>query len=210
MAESLVERSCADFADVLAAKESVPGGGGAAALVGALAAALCNMTGEFTLGKKKYAAYEEDVLRMLAKGDKLRARLLELVDADAAAFEPLSRAYGIPKTDPNRAQVLEEATENACVAPLEMMGAICQVIELLEEMHEKGTVMLQSDVGCGALFAGSALMAAALNVLVNTKTATDRAWAEATEAKVDAMVEEYLPRANAVAEDVTLTIRGRK
>ena len=94
MPEKLMDKSCTAFADALAAKVSVPGGGGAAVYVGALGVALCSMVGNFTTGKKKYAEYEEDIQRMLAEGEEIRARLLELVDEDAEAFFPqIGRAH---------------------------------------------------------------------------------------------------------------------
>ncbi len=207
MGERLTERSCASFAEVLAAKESVPGGGGAAALVGALGVALGSMVGNFTTGKKRYADVEDDIRRMLADGEAIRLTLLELVEEDAAAFYPLSQAYGIPKEDPTRAQVLEDATKNACAAPVEMMRQIAKAIELLEEMGEKGSRMLLSDVGCGALLCRAALEAASLNVFVNTKTLADRAFAESVEAECDALLAEYGPRAEACAAKVMAHIR---
>ena len=155
MTEKMMDRSCTDFAAVLAAKESVPGGGGAAAYVGALGVALCSMVGNFTTGKKKYAEYEQDVQRMLAEGEKIRTRLLELVEEDAAAFYPLSQAYGIPKEDPTRDEQLEKCTKDALAGPLEMMRQIAKSIELLEEMNVKGSRMLISDVGCGAVCAAA-------------------------------------------------------
>ena len=207
MGERLTERSCASFAEVLAARESVPGGGGAAALVGALGVALGSMVGNFTTGKKRYADVEDDIRRMLADGEAIRLTLLELVEEDAAAFYPLSQAYGIPKEDPARAQVLEDATKNACAAPVEMMRQIAKAIELLEEMGEKGSRMLLSDVGCGALLCRAALEAASLNVFVNTKTLADRAFAESVEAECDALLAEYGPRAEACAAKVMAHIR---
>ncbi len=207
MGERLTERSCASFAEVLAAKESVPGGGGAAALVGALGVALGSMVGNFTTGKKRYADVEDDIRRMLADGEAIRLTLLELVEEDAAGFYPLSQAYGIPKEDPTRAQVLEDATKNACAAPVEMMRQIAKAIELLEEMGEKGSRMLLSDVGCGALLCRAALEAASLNVFVNTKTLADRAFAESVEAECDALLAEYGPRAEACAAKVMAHIR---
>ena len=207
MDERLTERSCASFAEVLAAKESVPGGGGAAALVGALGVALGSMVGNFTTGKKRYADVEDDIRRMLADGEAIRLTLLELVEEDAAAFYPLSQAYGIPKEDPTRAQVLEDATKNACAAPVEMMRQIARAIKLLEEMGEKGSRMLLSDVGCGALLCRAALEAASLNVFVNTKTLADRAFAESVEAECDALLAEYGPRAEACAAKVMAHIR---
>ena len=208
MAEKLVELSCVAFSEALAGKQSVPGGGGAAAIVGALGAALCEMVGNFTTGKKTYAAVEEDIQRMLAEAEEVRVNLIALVDADAEAFEPLSRAYGIPKSDPTRAEVLEAATKGACAAPLEMMRECAKAVELLEEMELKGSRMLLSDVGCGGALAASALEAAALNVVVNTKTLSDRAYAEALEAEVDGLLAEYVPRANAIAARVTARVKA--
>ena len=205
--ERLTDKSCASFAEVLAAKESVPGGGGAAALVGALGVALGSMVGNFTTGKKRYADVEDDIQRMLADGEAIRTRLIELVEEDAEAFYPLSQAYGIPKEDPSRAEVLEAATKNACVAPLEMMRQIAKAIELLEEMGEKGSKMLLSDVGCGALLCRAALEAASLNVFVNTKTLNERTLAYAMEAECDALLAVYGPRAEACAAKVMAHIR---
>ena len=164
MSEKMIEKSCADFAAVLASKAPVPGGGGAAALVGALGTALCSMVGNLTVGRKKYAQYEADVKRMLEKGAAVQERLLDLVDKDAEAFEPLSKAYSIPKDDPKHDETLEAATKFACEAPVEMMKACCEAIELLEEMLEKGSVTLISDVGCGALCCAAALESASMNI----------------------------------------------
>ena len=94
------EQTCQSFLDALASKAPVPGGGGASALVGALGTALCTMVGNYTVGKEKYAEVEEDVKALMAKAEDIRARLLALVDTDAEAFEPLSKAYTIPKDDP--------------------------------------------------------------------------------------------------------------
>ena len=203
----LTNLSCTAFAEVLASKAPVPGGGGAAALAGALGVALCSMVGNFTTGKKKYAAYEEDVQRMLAAGETLRARLLALVEADAKAFEPLSRAYAIPKDDPARDAVMEEATLNAVQAPVEMVTCCGEALLLLEEMLEKGSRLLLSDVGCGALLCKAAMESAALNVFVNTGSLRDRATAARLEQQVDAALAIYLPLADRIAAAVTATIR---
>lgn len=203
----LIDRSCGDFAAVLASKSSVPGGGGAAALVGALGVALGSMVGNFTLGKKKYARYEADIQRVLEEGEALRQQLLALVDEDAAAFEPLSRAYAIPKDDPSHDAVLEEATLNACKAPMEMVDRCGQAIDLLSELLEKGSVMLVSDVGCGALLCMAAMEAAAMNVYINTGSLLDREKARLMEAAVDRQRAEYGPKADAIVNAVQARIR---
>ena len=104
------QNSCRAFVTVLASSEPVPGGGGAAALVGANGTALGNMVGSLTVGKKKYADVEEEIIALKAKSDSLQRKLLDLVAQDAVCFEPLAKAYGIPKDDPNRDQILEDAT----------------------------------------------------------------------------------------------------
>lgn len=208
MNKKLAEISCADFAEVLSSKEPVPGGGGVAALVGALGAALCSMVGNLTVGRIKYAAYEESVKRMLSEGETIRKRLLELIDEDAKAFEPLSKAYAIPKDDPKRQDILETATARACTAPIEIMRQICQAIDLLEEMLEKGSVTLVSDVGCGALCCKAALRSAALNIYINTGSLTDRDKARALDVETDGMMAVYAPKAENIAAETERRIRG--
>ncbi len=209
MGDKLTERDLASFAEALAARESVPGGGGAAAYAGALAAALASMVGRFTVGKRRYAEVEDDVRRMVADADALRGRLVALIDADAAAFLPLSRAYAIPREDPARAEVLEEATRRAAEPPLEMVRACAEVVAVLEEMGEKGSRMLASDVACGAHLARAAMGSAAVNVYVNTGSLADRDLAARLERECDEALAEWAPRAEALAARVTASIRGR-
>jgi len=201
------EQSCGAFLDALASKAPVPGGGGASALAGALGAALCTMVGNYTVGKQKYAAVEEDIRAAVKRAEALQKRLLELVEEDAAGFEPLSRAYAIPKDDPSRGRVLEDATAAACRAPAEMMALCCASIELLEELLEKGIAGLVSDVGCGALCCAAALESASLNIFVNTRTLQDRSLAAHLDAQADTLLCEYLPRARRVVDEVGHRLR---
>ena len=203
----LVNESCEKFSQLLASKSPVPGGGGAAAIVGALSAALCSMAGNFTLGKKKYADVEEDIKIILEKAENLRLRLLELVDEDAEAFEPLSKAYSINKEDHGRDEILEQALLNACKAPLKMIESCSEIVILLEEMLMKGSRLLISDTGCGALLCKAAMESAALNVFVNTSLMKDRDEASNIEARTDEILNEYCPRASEIAYQVNKTIR---
>ncbi|MDD6435617.1 MAG: cyclodeaminase/cyclohydrolase family protein [Clostridiales bacterium] len=205
--ERLTDRSCGDFAQVLASKESVPGGGGAAALAGALGVALCQMAGNFTLGKKKYADVQEDIERNLNEAETLRIRLVDLVEEDAKAFFPLSKAYSIPKDDPNREKILEEATLNACKAPMEMLETLSRAMELLEEMLSIGTKMLVSDVGCGAILCKAAMESAAMNVFINTGSLKDREMANRLETRADELLEVSTRKADRIACEVTRQIR---
>ena len=171
-------------------------------MAGALGAALCTMVGTYTVGKQKYAAVEEDVKALMARAEDLRARLLGLVDTDAAAFEPLSRAYAIPKEDPSRGEVMERCLRDAAAAPMEILRLCCEAIDLHSEMLDKGSVMVLSDVGTGAVLCWGALYGAWLNVKVNTKSMADRPYAEAMNDEADGLVEQYWKRAEQIYESV--------
>ena len=191
-----------EFTDALAGKTPVPGGGGASALCASLGAALASMVANYTVGKEKYAAVEADVTRILGEAEKLRAQLLSLIDADAAAFEPLSRAYGIPKDDPTREETLEACLHDAAAVPMEIARLSCRAIDLHAELLDKGSAMMRSDVGTGVVLCWGALYGAVLNVKVNTKLMTDRACAVALNSELDTLVGTYWKRAEAVYEAV--------
>ena len=204
----MMHKSCEQFLDELASKAPAPGGGGAAALVGAVGAALGNMVGCLTVGKARYAAVEPDILALNGKAEALRLRMQRLVEADAEAFVPLAKAYGIPKDDPARPAVMAGALEQAAAVPLEIMGACCEAIALLEEYEAKGSVLAVSDAGCGALFCRAALEAAGLNVTVNTRLMADRARAAALDGQAAALLHDYVPRAEAVYARVNARLGG--
>ena len=191
-----------EFTDALAGKTPVPGGGGASALCASLGAALASMVANYTVGKEKYAAVEADVTRILGEAEELRAQLLALIDADADAFEPLSRAYGIPKDDPAHAKTLETCLHDAAAVPMEIARLSCRAIDLHAELLDKGSAMMRSDVGTGVVLCWAALYGAALNVKVNTKLMTDRKSADALNTELNALVDTYWKRAEAVYEAV--------
>lgn len=203
--DTLTQKTCTGFAAALASKAPVPGGGGASALVAALGAALCSMVANYTVGKKKYADVEEDVKAILAKADTLRERLLELVEEDAKAFEPLSKAYAIPKDDPGRDEVMERCLRDAAAPPMELLRLSCEVIDLHRELLDKGSVMVLSDVGTGVIFCRSALCGAALNVKVNTKLMADRDYAEALNEEAGRLMNKY----GEIADQVYEAVLGR-
>jgi Methenyl tetrahydrofolate cyclohydrolase len=202
------KQSCEAFIDVLASKEPVPGGGGAAALVGAVGVALGNMVGSLTLGKKKYADVQEDILALKAKADRLQADLLALVAKDAECFEPLSKAYGLPNTTEeekaSKAIIMEKALGEACMVPLEIMDKCCEAIELHREFAAKGTAIAISDVGCGVACCKAALQAASLNVFINTKSMKNRSYASGVNRHVKTQLEKYLALADEIYAQVAV------
>lgn len=198
METKFVDKSCTEFVEALASKAAVPGGGGASALTGAIGMALGSMVGSLTVGKKKYADVESDVLKLMEKAASLQTGLLNLVDEDAVVFEPLSKAYGIPKDDPDRAQIMEDALKLACTVPMDIMRLSAEAIKLQGEFATKGSVLAISDAGVGVVFCKAALQGASLNVFINTASMTDKEYAASIEAEADALLREY----NAMADDI--------
>ena len=194
--------SCRKFVEVLASDAPAPGGGGAAALVGAIGTALGNMVGSLTVGKKKYADVEAEIIALQGKCSALQKELLDQVEADEKGFVPLARAYGIPKDDPARAETLEKATVTACQVPVRIMELCCEAMEVIAVFAAKGSRLAVSDAGCAAVCVKAALQAASLNVFINTKTLKDRALAEEMNARCLGMLETYGAMADGIFETV--------
>lgn len=186
----MLEKPATQFLSELSSNAPVPGGGGASAAVGAFAAALGMMVTNLTIGKKKYADYEEEVKAVRDRLEGLRDQLIDLVDGDAVAFEPLSKAYSIPKDDPERDTIMENALYEASVVPMSIMETVLAAAKELEVLVEKGSKLAVSDVGVGILFAQAAIEGASLNVYINTKSMKDRDRAAALDAKADVIIAE--------------------
>ena len=186
----MLEKPATQFLSELSSNAPVPGGGGASAAVGAFAAALGMMVTNLTIGKKKYADYEEEVKAVRDRLEGLRDQLIDLVDGDAVAFEPLSKAYSIPKDDPERDTIMENALYEASIVPMSIMETALAAAKELEVLVEKGSKLAVSDVGVGILFAQAAIEGASLNVYINTKSMKDRERAAALDAKADAIIAE--------------------
>ena len=205
---SFTEQTLTAFTEALASKAPVPGGGGAAALTAAVGVSLADMVGELTVGKKTYADVEEEMRGCMEQAQELRRALLQQIDADAEAFAPLAKAYGIPKEDPERDAVMEEVLKTACAVPLDIMRKCCEAIDLTETFAAKGSRLAVSDAGCAAVSLKASLQAASLNVFINTKAMKDRAYAEELEAEAERMLAAYEAKADAVYRTVTERIRG--
>ncbi len=183
-----------DFYESLRSKAPVPGGGGAAALVGAVGVALAEMVGSLTVGKKKYADVEPRVYELMKEANALGEELLELINKDAEVFEPLAKAYGLPtSTDAEKAEkerVMERVLNEACKPPLRMMECCALAIEIAREIGEIGSVLAKSDAGCSAVLCGAAMQAASLNVYINTGSMKDRDRAEELNARANKLLAE--------------------
>lgn len=198
----LALKSCADFASLLASDAPVPGGGGAAALAGALAVSLGAMAGRLSAGRKKQEEERLALEERIEIADALRQRLIALIDWDAAGFAPLAQAYSLPKDDPERKEKLRAASLRACEAPIEMLRCCGETARLLAELRERVSPLLLSDVGCAAALCRGALEAAAMNVWVNTRSLAEDPEARALNAEVRRILAAALPAAEEVAAAV--------
>lgn len=209
MADKLVNLSCMDFVNAMSSSAPVPGGGGAVGMGGAMGIALVNMVIRLTVGKKKYAAYEDELKELLAKGESLQADILAVADEDAAAFEPLAKAYSLPKNtveeQKQKAAVLSEAAIAACDVPLKAAGLLVEGLALAERVGQIGSLLVISDVACGAEMLCAAVKCAAENVKINLGSIQNE------EYKVNAAVtvEKLVAEANAKKEKALNNISCR-
>lgn len=199
----LTERSLNGFAAELASRAPTPGGGGAAALCGALSASLAAMAARLSehAGKPALPA-------LIGHADALRERFLSLIVQDAEGFAPLSVAYGIPKETPGRRETIHDATLLACRAPLEMLRCTAETAALLIELRPLCKALLLSDLGCSAQLCRAAMACAAMNLFVNTRTLPEDGEARAMAAEADALLGRWIPVCEALGSSVLNTLRG--
>ena len=202
----ITDTAIQQFMDELASSSPTPGGGSAAAIMGAMGAALVSMVCNLTLGKKDYAAVEPDMAHTLAQAEALRHQLMDLVEADVAAFEQVMSAYGLPKTTEGEQQArlaaIQEALKAATEAPLACARACAEVIELSRTVAEKGNKNVVSDAGVAVVAAQAALRSAALNVYVNAGAIRDAAFVAPRLAELEQLLEGSSTRTDAVYQTV--------
>ena len=198
MSQEMMDKTCRGFAEALAAREPVPGGGSASAFVGALGASLCGMVARYGATNPALADRADDLTRAFAQADELAQELVELVAED-----------GIPRDDPARATAIQDALHVAAMPPYRIMDACGRALALLEDMADKGSRQLLSDVACGAVFCRSAMQGASLTLFANTTSMKDRARAEELETACDELLDMWLPRADALARRAADAARKR-
>ncbi|NLL62940.1 MAG: cyclodeaminase/cyclohydrolase family protein [Ruminococcaceae bacterium] len=204
--KNIPQWSCEKFVNETFSKAPVPGGGGVAALVGSIGAALAGMVCNLTTGKKKYAEYEDDIQRIIKEAEDLTANLLSQVDKDAENFLPLSQCYGMPSNTEEEKAIKEEKMQ-ACLkvavsAPIEIVKISHKAIKLHEELAVKGSKLAVSDVGCGVLCLKSAMQCGWLNVIINLKFINDDEYVKAVENELLPLISEGEALADKIYEDV--------
>jgi len=197
--------SCRFFVEMLASSTPAPGGGGAAALVGAVGTALGHMAANLTVGKQKYADVQDQILAINAKCMALEKELLDQVEADEKGFLPLAAAYRLPKDAPGYDRFMDEAKMAACEVPLRIMELCAKALECIAVVAEKGSRLAVSDAGSGAVCCKAAMQAASLTVFINTKSMKNRESA----AEIDRQVHTLLQTYGAMADRIFLEVCGQ-
>ena len=193
MSEKLTDQTIVQFLDALASSAPAPGGGSAAALSGALGAALVSMVCNLTLGKKKYAAVQEDISALLERSEALRHQLIDLLQADVQVYTGVSQAYRMPRKTPEekaaRSAAIQQALKSAAQVPMQVAEACAQVLDLCTPAAEIGNVNLVSDAGVAALMAEAGLRSAALNVIINVNAIKDETYGNALGDELELLLE---------------------
>ena len=206
------EQNIGEFLEVLSSKAPVPGGGGASALAGALGTALGLMVGNLTVGKKKYAQVEAEVISMMERLTDMQRDMMRLADEDAKVFSPLADAYRLPagteEEKARKAEVMEEKLLAASLVPLEVMELAVEGLGILKELGIKGSVMAVSDVGVAVQFARTAVTGAVMNVYINTKSMADRERAGQINDRAARALEKGIMLADEIYDRVLKGLRG--
>ncbi|MDP2902010.1 MAG: cyclodeaminase/cyclohydrolase family protein [Methylovulum sp.] len=203
------DKSIQQFLDELASKSATPGGGSAAAVMGAQSAALTSMVCNLTIGKPKYAEVDADMRALLEKSEALRENLTGMIKADIDVFNSLMAAYGLPKeTDEEklaRSELIQSALKEATEVPLACARACRSAIELSRRAAEKGNLGVISDAGAGVMAAYGGLKSAALNVYINAGSLQDREFAKTKLAELEAI----LNGADAVVDEIYQLVKTK-
>ena len=197
------DKTLDEFTSELGSSSPTPSGGGAAALCGALAVSLASMVTNLTTGKKKYAEHQEEYDCLIAQTEILRKSLLQQIENDAKGFEPLSKAYSLPKDDPNREAIMEKCLDDAAQPPLQILLQCCEVVNILGRLKDIGSTMVLSDVACGTAIARAAIESALVNVKVNTKLMKNIQRRDEIETKAENFAKVYVQMAQDIYDQLT-------
>jgi formiminotetrahydrofolate cyclodeaminase len=203
------DKTIHQFLDELASKSATPGGGSAAAIMGAMGAALVSMVCNLTIGKKNYEAVEPEMKELLAKAETLRAQLMDMVRADVEVFDKVMSAYGLPRETDEQKAVRSEAIQLALKAatdvPIECAKACAEVIRLSKIAAEKGNRNVISDAGVAVVAGYAALKSAALNVYVNAGAIKDETFVSSRMNELNGVLSEM----NILNEEVFQAVKNK-
>ena len=202
----LVEMQINDFVAVLGSDTPAPGGGYASALAAAQGIALTKMVTELTIGKKKYAEFEDEIELLQKKAKSLQEGLLRAIDEDTEAFNQVSAVFGLPKTTEEekkaRREAMQSALKGAAVTPFSMMEKIVDALKVTQAAVGKSNTNAASDLGVAALNLKAALQGAWLNVLINLASIKDEMFVRQYRKAGESLVEEGSKIADATYQQI--------
>lgn len=211
MAEQAFDASVTAFLDSLASSAPAPGGGSAAALSGAMAAALVSMVCNLTIGKRRYADVEAEMRDLLDRAEALRHEMQELAQADLEAFNRLSAAYKLPRTTDAdiaiRRDAIQASLRRATEVPLRTARAAAAVLPLCPAVADRGNQAAVSDVGVAALLAQAAVRLALLNVEINLRLLEDSIYIRQVRAEVERLTDGLAAEAERIVELVASKLK---
>ncbi|MFV9503364.1 MAG: cyclodeaminase/cyclohydrolase family protein [Oscillochloridaceae bacterium umkhey_bin13] len=209
MTEPLVAQPIGSFLDALASRAATPGGGSAAGLSGAMAAGLISMVCALTMGKKQYAAIEEEVQAIHTRAEALRHELQRLAEQDILVFNRLTAVYKLPRTTEadaaTRQTAIQAATRQAAEVPMRTAEVAAALMPLCTALAPKVGRLIVSDIGVAAILARATVQSAILNIEINLAALEDQIYVRTTRARVGDLVIGLAEE----AEGVLKIVRGR-
>lgn len=184
------------FSELTSSSDPVPGGGGVCGAVSALAASLAQMVINLSNGKKLYLQYTDEYNELINELEDLRIKLLDSINEDAKCFEPLAKAYKMPKDDPNYDTEMERCLKLAASSPFNILKLTTRIIEIDERLAKIGTKISISDAATSVKLCDGVLYGAYINVLVNTRLMKDKDYANDLNTKALNLVNDYSAKAN--------------
>ena len=195
-----------EYIKELASKTPVPGGGGASAVAGALSAALSSMVCNLTIGKKSFAAVEEDIKNILSDMNKHMENFIKLSDKDAQVFYPLSQAYSFKPQNEEEKSLHEANMEkllfDAAIVPLDIMKEANSMLNSIDFLAKKGSKLAISDTGVAVGLLRSAVCGAMMNVVINVKYMKDRDIAQRLLDEASEILEDTMNKSDIIYREV--------
>ena len=197
------------FVQDLNSTKPMPGGGSAAAVCGAMAAALAGMSAHMTVGKKKYTAVEDRMQEIITEIGTLQAEMLDMAQEDADMYSLVLQAYKLPNTTAEESEVrrkaIEEASKTAVASSLKLTGACVRIMKLAYTTVTEGNRMMVTDGSASALLARACQQVAAYNVRINLGGVKDKAVA----AEAERMLAGHLSEGEALQAEVLKEVDKR-
>ncbi len=206
-----LEKTLQEYLNELSSNSPTPGGGNVAALCGALSASLGTMVCNLTIGKKKYADVENEMISVKQKLESYQKTFVGLGAKDNAAFEKVMEAFKLPKeTDAEkeiRSKKIEEATIGAADIPAQVMKTCADILPLLKIIVDKGNRNSLSDAGVAASLIGTAAKSAYMNVIINCASLSNQTIAQEIKKRADVSIEEISRSSDFLVEQVVKAIQ---